>query len=99
MGLPGQRALELGPDSLLGFLDQRLLCLAGLPGSLGGWTERRWGDWLLVALVALPLPYEVFEVIHQRTLGDAILLGLNLIALQILLRQAQRYRRHISPRN
>lgn len=95
-----QRALELGPDSLrvVALISGSYALLVYL-GAWAAWTERRWGDWLLVALVALPLPYEVFEVIDQRTLGDAILLGLNLIALLILLRRARRHRRHISPRN
>ena len=52
-----------------------------------------------MALIALPLPYEVFEVIDQRTFEDAILLGLNLIALLILLRRARRHGRHIIPRD
>ena len=95
-----QRALELGPDSLrvVALISGSYALLVYL-GAWAAWTERRWGDWLLVALVALPLPYEIFEVIDQRTLGDAILLGLNLIALLILLRRARRHRRHVSPRN
>ena len=95
-----QQALELGPDSLrvVALISGSYALLVYL-GAWAAWTERRWGDWLLVALVALPLPYEIFEVIDQRTLGDAILLGLNLIALLILLRRVRRHRRHISPRN
>ena len=57
------------------------------------WNERRWGDWLLVALMALPLPYEVFELIQQQSPSDAIVLGLNVLGLLIVLTRARRHGR------
>ena len=86
-----QQALSLGPE--------RLRLISALTGAYAllvylaawaTWTDRRWGEWLMVALLALPLPYEVIELIHEKTLSDAAVLGLNLIGLLFLLGRLRR---------
>ena len=54
------------------------------------WTDRRWGDWLFVVLLALPLPYEVLECFHNKSPSDAAVLGLTVIGLLVVLRRARR---------
>ena len=68
-----QLALNLGPDSLRAIaLVTGTYALLVYLAAWAAWNERRWGDWLLVVLMALPLPYEVFELITQQSPSDAI---------------------------
>ena len=89
-----RRALDLGPDSLraIALISGSYALLVYL-AAWAAWNERRWGDWLLVALMALPLPYEVFELVQQQSPGDAIVLGLNVLGLLIVLTRARRHGR------
>ena len=89
-----RRALDLGPDSLraIALISGSYALLVYL-AAWAAWNERRWGDWLLVALMALPLPYEVFELIQQQSPSDAIVLGLNVLGLLIVLTRARRHGR------
>ena len=89
-----RRALDLGPDSLraIALISGSYALLVYL-AAWAAWNERRWGDWLLVALMALPLPYEVFELVQQQSLSDAIVLGLNVLGLLIVLTRARRHGR------
>ena len=88
-----QRGLDLGPDSLraIGLISGSYALLVYL-AAWAAWNERHWGDWLLVVLMALPLPYEVLELIHQKSPSDAMVLGLNLLGLWIVLKRARRFR-------
>ena len=93
-----QRALNLGPDSLRAIaLVTGTYALLVYLAAWAAWNERRWGDWLLVVLMALPLPYEIFELITQQSPSDAIVLGLNLIGLLIVLTRARRHGRTALP--
>ncbi len=89
-----RRALDLGPDSLraIALISGSYALLVYL-AAWAAWNERRWGDWLLVALMALPLPYEVFELVQQQSPSDAIVLGLNVLGLLIVLTRARRHGR------
>ena len=93
-----RRALDLGPESLraIALISGSYALLVYL-AAWAAWNERRWGDWLLVALMALPLPYEVFELAQQQSASDAIVLGLNLIGLLVVLTRARRHRRDTVP--
>ena len=86
-----KRALELGPNALRG--------VAAITGAYAvlvylaawaAWTDRRWGEWLMVALLGLPLPYEVIELIHEQTINAAAVLVLNVIGLLVLLVRLRR---------
>ena len=92
-----RRALDLGPDSLraIALISGSYALLVYL-AAWAAWNERRWGDWLLVALMALPLPYEVFELVQQQSPSDAIVLGLNVLGLLIVLTRARRHGRTAS---
>ena len=89
-----RRALDLGPDSLraIALISGSYALLVYL-AAWAAWNERRWGDWLLVALMALPLPYEVFELVQQQSPSEAIVLGLNVLGLLIVLTRARRHGR------
>ena len=89
-----RRALDLGPDSLraIALISGSYALLVYL-AAWAAWNERRWGDWLLVALMALPLPYEVYELVQQQSPSDAIVLGLNVLGLLIVLKRARRHGR------
>ena len=89
-----RRALDLGPDSLraIALISGSYALLVYL-AAWAAWNERRWGDWLLVALMALPLPFEVFELVQQQSPSDAIVLGLNVLGLLIVLTRARRHGR------
>ena len=92
-----RRALDLGPYSLraIALISGSYALLVYL-AAWAAWNERRWGDWLLVALMALPLPYEVFELVQQQSPSDAIVLGLNVLGLLIVLTRARRHGRPAS---
>ncbi|AII44317.1 hypothetical protein KR100_13255 [Synechococcus sp. KORDI-100] len=92
-----RRALDLGPDSLraIALISGSYALLVYL-AAWAAWNERRWGDWLLVALMALPLPYEVFKLVQQQSPSDAIVLGLNVLGLLIVLTRARRHGRTAS---
>ena len=85
------RALELGPNAL-----RAIAAITGAYALLvylaawAAWTDRRWGEWLMVALLGLPLPYEVIELIHEQTITNAAALVLNLIGLIVLLGRLRR---------
>ena len=85
------RALELGPNAL-----RAIAAITGAYALLvylaawAAWTDRRWGEWLMVALLGLPLPYEVIELIHEQTITNAAVLVLNLIGLIVLLGRLRR---------
>ena len=89
-----RRALDLGPDSLraIALISGSYALLVYL-AAWAAWNERRWGDWLLVALMALPLPYEVYELVQKQSPSDAIVLGLNVLGLLIVLTRARRHGR------
>ena len=86
-----RRALDLGPEALRGIAAvMGSYALLVYVAAWATWTDRRWGDWLFVVLLALPLPYEVLECFHNKSPSDAAVLGLTVIGLLVVLRRARR---------
>ncbi|WP_413441069.1 DUF2127 domain-containing protein [Synechococcus sp. MIT S1220] len=86
-----RRALDLGPEALRGVAAvMGSYALLVYVAAWATWTDRRWGDWLFVVLLALPLPYEVLECFHTKSPSDAAVLGLTVIGLLVVLRRARR---------
>ena len=86
-----RRALALGPDALRGLAGvAAVYSVLVYLAAWAAWTDRRWGDWLLVALLVVPLPLEVIELIHSKSPSDLVVLGLTLLGLTLMLRRALR---------
>ena len=86
-----RRALALGPDALRGLVgvaavNSVLVYLA----AWAAWTDRRWGDWLLVALLVVPLPRDLIALFLSKSPSDVAVLGLTLLVLTLMLRRALR---------
>ena len=86
-----RQALDLGPEALRGIAAvMGSYALLVYVAAWATWTDRRWGDWLLVVLLALPLPYEVLECFYNKSPSDIAVLGLTVIGLLVVLRRARR---------
>ena len=86
-----RRALALGPDARRGLAGvAAVYSVLVYMAAWAAWTDRRWGDWLLVALLVVPLPLEVIELIHSKSPSDLAVLGLTLLGLTLMLRRALR---------
>ena len=51
-------------------------------------TERLWGDWLLVGLLLLPVPFEIRDLIHEQSPSHLLVLGLTIVGLIVVLKRA-----------
>lgn len=84
-----QRGVELGPTLL-----QVVAWLTGLYAGMvyvaawASWTERLWGEWLLVVLLVIPLPFELRAFLQETSPRHLVVLGLTLVALLVILRRA-----------
>jgi uncharacterized membrane protein (DUF2068 family) len=84
-----QQGLDLGPDAL-----RALAVVTGIYALLvylaawATWTERLWGDWLLVGLLVLPLPFEIRDLVHEVSPSHLLVLGLTIVGLIVLLKRA-----------
>jgi uncharacterized membrane protein (DUF2068 family) len=84
-----QQGLDLGPDAL-----RALAVVTGIYALLvylaawASWTERLWGDWLLVGLLVLPLPFEIRDLVHEVSPSHLLVLGLTIVGLIVLLKRA-----------
>ena len=54
------------------------------------WLGRRWGEWLLVGILALALPLEIMHALHEQSPRTLVVLGLTVLGLVITTRQALR---------
>ena len=54
------------------------------------WVGRRWGEWLLVGILALALPLEIMHALHEQSPRTLVVLGLTVLGLVITTRQALR---------
>ena len=62
-----QQGAVLGPTRLIQLaVVSALYALLILVAAWGTWLGRRWGEWLLVALLALALPLEIMHAWHER---------------------------------
>ena len=52
------------------------------------WLGRRWGEWLLVGILALALPLEIMHALHEQSPRTLAVLGLTIVGLVVTTRQA-----------
>ena len=84
-----EKGTILGPTKLM-----RLAVVSGLYAALilvaawATWVGRHWGEWLLVAVLALALPLEIGHLLHEQSPRTIIVLGLTVVGLLVLARQA-----------
>ena len=63
-----QQGAVLGPTRLIQLaVVSALYALLILVAAWGTWLGRRWGEWLLVALLALALPLEIMHAWHEQS--------------------------------
>ena len=81
----------LGPTRLM-----RLAMVSGFYAVLiivaawATWIGRRWGEWLLVGILALALPLEIMHALHEQSPRTLVVLGLTVLGLVVTTRQALR---------
>ena len=86
-----QKGTVLGPTRLM-----RLAVVSGFYAFLifvaawATWVGRRWGEWLLVGILALALPLEIMHALHEQSPRTLVVLGLTVLGLVITTRQALR---------
>ena len=84
-----QHGLDLGPDALRAFaVVTGIYALLVYLAAWATWTERLWGDWLLVGLLVLPLPFEIRDLVHEVSPSHLLVLGLTIVGLIVLLKRA-----------
>ena len=84
-----QQGLDLGPNALRAFaVVTGIYALLVYLAAWATWTERLWGDWLLVGLLVLPLPFEIRDLIHEVSPNHLLVLGLTIVGLIVLLKRA-----------
>ena len=54
------------------------------------WLGRRWGEWLLVGILALALPLEIMHALHEQSPRTLVVLGLTILGLVVTTLQALR---------
>ena len=64
-----------------------LYALLILVAACGTWLGRRWGEWLLVALLALALPLEIMHAWHEQNPRTFVVLGLTVLGLVVTSRR------------
>ncbi|OUW30702.1 MAG: hypothetical protein CBD37_00565 [Cyanobacteria bacterium TMED177] len=86
-----RQGLALGPDALRAVAAiAAVYAVCVYVAAWASWTERHWGDWLLVGLLVVPLPLEVIELIHTKSPSNLVVLGLTLVGLTVVLARALR---------
>ena len=84
-----QQGLDLGPDALRAFaVVTGIYALLVYLAAWATWTERLWGDWLLVGLLVLPVPFEIRDLMHEVSPSHLLMLGLTILGLIVLLKRA-----------
>ena len=84
-----QQGLDLGPDALRAFaVVTGMYALLVYLAAWATFTERLWGDWLLVGLLLLPVPFEIRDLIHEQSPSHLLVLGLTIMGLIVVLRRA-----------
>ena len=77
--LPPVKFKELGIGS---FVYAALFLLEGS----GLWLQKRWGEWVTVAITGSLIPLEVYELVHHPTAAKALMLAVNAGVVVYLLR-------------
>ena len=79
-----QQGAVLGPTRLIQLAEvSALYALLILVAAWGTWLGRRWGEWLLVALLALALPLEIMYAWHEQSPRTFVVLGLTVVGLVV----------------
>ena len=83
-----QQGAVLGPTRLIQLaVVSALYALLILVATWGTWLGRRWGEWLLVALLALALPLEIMHAWHEQNPRTFVVLGLTVLGLVVTSRR------------
>ena len=83
-----QQGSVLGPTRLIQLaVVSALYALLILVAAWGTWLGRRWGEWLLVALLALALPLEIMHAWHKQSPRTFVVLGLTVLGLVVTSRR------------
>ena len=83
-----QKGAVLGPTRLIQLaVVSALYALLILVAACGTWLGRRWGEWLLVALLALALPLEIMHAWHEQSPRTFVVLGLTVLGLVVTSRR------------
>ena len=86
-----QQGAVLGPTRLIQLaVVSALYALLILVAAWGTWLGRRWGEWLLVALLALALPLEIMHALHEQSPRTFVVLGLTVLGLVVTSRRVLR---------
>ena len=86
-----QQGAVLGPTRLIQLaVVSGLYALLILVAAWGTWLGRRWGEWLLVALLALALPLEIMHALHEQSPRTFVVLGLTVLGLVVTSRRVLR---------
>ena len=86
-----QQGAVLGPTRLIQLaMVSALYALLILVAASGTWLDRRWGEWLLVALLALALPLEIMYPCHEPSPRTFVALGLTVLGLVVTSRTVLR---------
>ena len=84
-----QQGLDLGPDALRAFaVVTGMYALLVYLAAWATFTDHLWGDWLLVGLLLLPVPFEIRDLIHEQSPSHLLVLGLTIMGLIVVLRRA-----------
>jgi uncharacterized membrane protein (DUF2068 family) len=51
---------------------------------VGLWMQKRWAEWLTVVITASLIPFEVWELIHQPSIGACLLIVGNMLIVGYL---------------
>ena len=86
-----QQGAVLGPTRLIQLaVVSALYALLILIAAWGTWLGRRWGEWLLVALLALALPLEIMHALNEQSPRTFVVLGLTVLGLVVISLRALR---------
>lgn len=87
LSVKGLRFIELG------------LALDGIVSVVEAWAlwrGHRWGPWLVAVASALPVPFELWELVRRPSPWRALLLAVNLAVVAYLARWLRQHRRRVS---
>ena len=86
-----RKGTVLGPTRLMRLaLVSAVYALLIFVAAWATWLGRRWGDWLLVGILALALPLEIMHALHEQSPRTLVVLGLTILGLVVTTRQALR---------
>ena len=86
-----RKGTVLGPTRLMRLaVVSAVYALLIFVAAWASWLGRRWGEWLLVGILALALPLEIMHALHEQSPRTLVVLGLTILGLVVTTRQALR---------